>query len=56
MPSLSILDYIANNKCTSFILILLQVPSVVKKYIFYCSVPGIGVWKLLLEIFEEVKF
>lgn len=59
MPSASILDYIANNKCIWFTLILLQLPSVVWDpifFFFYWPVPGVIVCKLfLLGIFEEVK-
>lgn len=57
MPSLSTLDYTANNKCIWFTLILLQLPSAVwDPTFFYWPVPGIVVGKLfLLGIFEEVK-
>lgn len=56
MPSLSIFDYIENNKCIWFTLILLQLPSVFWDPIFfYWPVPGTVCKLFLLDIFEEGK-
>ena len=56
MPSLRILDYIANNKCTWCTLILLQLPSIVWDPNFYWPISGVIVCKLfLLGIFEQEK-